>query len=48
MDSEELLKIAKEDDGVQMECHYCDGKYQFTLEEIEKIIEEKKNLSQNS
>ena len=42
MQSDELLKIAKEDGQVQMECHYCDGRYVFSLEEIEKIIEEKK------
>ena len=42
MDSDELMNIAKEDGGVQVECHYCDGKYKFTLEEIGEIIKGKK------
>ena len=48
MNSDELLEIAKEDGGVRVECHYCDGKYEFNLEEIEKIIEDKKKSSKNS
>lgn len=48
MDSDELLSIAKEDGGVQMECHYCDGKYEFTLDEIEKIIADKKKSNKNA
>ena len=42
MQSDELLKIEKEDGQVQMECQNCDGRYVFSLQEIEKIIEEKK------
>lgn len=35
---EELTEIAKENKETEIECHFCDKKYVFTSEEINKLI----------
>ena len=36
----ELEKIIKEDEKAELTCHFCNKKYMFTKEELEKIIKE--------
>lgn len=37
---QELEKIIKEDEKAELTCHFCNKKYMFTKEELEKIKEE--------
>ena len=37
---QELEKIIKEDEKTELTCHFCNKKYMFTKEELEKIKEE--------
>lgn len=36
---EELEKLKDEEEIMQVECHFCDKRYQFTREDIQKIID---------
>ena len=36
--SEELNKMAEEEEKIEVCCHFCDKKYNFTKDEILKLI----------
>ena len=36
---EELEKIIKEDGKAELVCHFCNKKYNFNKEELEKLLE---------
>jgi molecular chaperone Hsp33 len=36
---EELRKLKEEDKGIQVECHFCNTKYNFTEEDIDKLLQ---------
>lgn len=36
----ELKQLCQEDDGVEMNCHYCNQKYKFSTAQLEQLIEE--------
>ena len=38
----ELTNIKNEEDGINVECHFCDKNYKFTSSDIETLIEEAK------
>ena len=38
----ELTNIKNEEDGINVECHFCDKNYKFTSSDIEALIEEAK------
>lgn len=38
----DLEDIIKEDEKAELVCHFCNKKYQFTKEELEKLLEENK------
>lgn len=40
---EELRKIVEEEEGINVECHFCDKNYGFTSEDILVLIESSKN-----
>lgn len=39
---DELAKIINEDEKAQITCHFCDNVYDYTKEELEKLLEEAK------
>lgn len=44
LDSKELEDIIEEDGKADIECHFCHEKYYFSKEELEKILDEVKNM----
>ena len=38
---EEIKQIIEEDGKAEIVCHFCNKKYQFSKEELEKIVDEK-------
>lgn len=43
LDKTVLREIIEEDGKAELECHFCNKKYEFSKEELEKILEEKEN-----
>lgn len=41
LNSSDLQEMITEDDGAQLECHYCHSKYQFTAKDLQSLIDEK-------
>ena len=41
LDKKELKEIIEEDGKAELTCHFCNKKYEFSKDELEKILEEK-------
>ena len=41
--ADEIEAIIKEDGKAELDCHFCDNKYQFDLDELNDILTEIKN-----
>ena len=41
LDKTVLKEIIEEDGKAELECHFCNKKYEFTKEELENILKEK-------
>lgn len=38
MGKEELTKLRDEEERIELQCHFCDKKYEFTREDIDKLL----------
>ena len=43
LDKTVLKEMIEEDGKAELVCHFCNEKYEFSKEELEKILEEKEN-----
>lgn len=41
LNTEDLQEMITEDQGAELECHYCHSKYQFSVEELQALIDQK-------
>ncbi len=44
----EILSLIQEDHGAELQCHFCNKKYQFSEEDLRSLVKEAINIDKNS